>query len=429
MKRRTCALSLITALGLAAGTTVMAQAPTYKYDTETDAYGLPTAVATTPPTEGAPASQYVVAAVQYADVDLENYGELEIKAWSDNGSEFNEIGHYHAGGNPITSVAVAGLDSSHVISADVDNTGDFFLRTWTLGGTAAVFPLNVYESGAGKAAEGGEIGVVTLGPNLVVTASEDALQNLIVQAWTVGDTTAEPATLGLPGNGGAVAQLSIAAIDSQTVITATTNGNDDLVITTWGVSSTGVQMQDQSIQSTQVHGTTPDVSIAAGTVYVLTYGPPFLQAIRTAVTPTVNTGGINEVLYWSIDSSGKISKPVVKNGALATQASVTAACMLSGGVPMTVNNEQAGSAWDVEVGDFGFTGESSLQVTMGLYSEIYNVGCAAAGDNFNVLNPYIEVNAFFISASLDSPSALPTPSAPGHYRLQKWSYPVHLPNT
>jgi hypothetical protein len=424
MGKHTIVTSLIAGFALASGA-VRAQAPHYLYDASTDAYGEATAVATTTPSLTDPRSSYVVAAIPYAN------GDLEIKAWQDTKLKLVEIGHYHAGGNPISAVAAVGLDSSHVVTADVDQTGIFSLNTWTLGGSVPIIALNGYDSPANTAAPS-SVGVTALGATQVVTASQDNLQNLILQAWTVGDTSAQPVKVGTEANGGPVLQLSIAALDSQTVITATTNENDDLVITTWGVSSAGVQMQDQYLEPTQVSGTTPDVSIAAGSVTYYLARFPYVTTSRTAVTPIVNTSDVLEVFYWTISSAGKISKSGVKVGSLSTQARVTAACMLPANVPMSVNNGQDGYGWDVDVGWFGVTGESThnvvKNVSTDLGSGISNVAAATAGDDFNVLNPYSEVSAYFITAALTNLGPPPSTSAPGVYRLQKWSYPVALPD-
>jgi hypothetical protein len=422
MGKHTIVTSVIAGFALASGA-VRAEAPQYLYGAYTDAYGLATAVATTTPSSTDPRSSYVVAAIPYAT------GELEIKAWQDTTGELLEIGHYHAGGNPIAAVAAVGLDPSHVVTADVDQTGIFSLNTWTLGGTAVITALNGYDSPANTAAPNtSSVGITALSETQVVTASQDNLQNLILQAWTVGDTSARPVKLGPKTNGGSVLQLSIAALDSQTVITATTNDSDDLVITTWGVSSAGVQMQDQYVQPTLVAGGNPDVSIAAGTVNHFLAIFPYVTSSRTAVTPIVNTGDVLEVLYWTISSSGKISAPTVKVGTLDTQARVTAACMLESDVPMSVNNGQDGAGWDVDVGWFGVTGGSADKVVHGLGSGISNVAAAAAGDDFNVLRPYGDVNAYFITAALTNQGSSPSTSASGVYRLQKWSYPVALPS-
>jgi hypothetical protein len=189
-------------------------------------------------------------------------------------------------------------------------------------------------------------------------------------------------------------------------------------------------MQDQYVQPTQVDGANPDVSIAAGSVTYYLARFPYVTTTRTAVTPIVTThSSIMDVFYWTISSSGKISKPTLKAQTTDVQTTVTAACMLPGNVPMSVYMEQIGSSWDVEVGLFGFTGQSDHDVVGGLGSGIINVAAAAAGDDFNVFNPYGDVSAYFITAALTTKSQSPSTSAPGVYRLQKWSYPVTLPIT
>ncbi|MGO8827777.1 MAG: hypothetical protein ACLQT5_00885 [Steroidobacteraceae bacterium] len=270
----------------------------------------------------------------------------------------------------------------------------------------------------------------------MVTASVDSNQNLILQAWTVGDTSADPVQLGPPANGGPVIQLSIAALDSQTVITATqipTNNpsmpnENELVITTWGVSSAGVQMQYQYVPMVsglpiQVAGTGGDVSIAAGTVrnFLIRF-PPAAMSNRTAVTPiVVPTDSTLEVLYWTISSSGEISKPTVEIGTPNDLTYLTAACMLPGGVPMSVYN----SGPYINVGWFGFTSPASASFPD---PSIDNVAAAAAGDDFNVLNPLAQVHAYFITAALTDNGSPPSTTTRGSYQLKKWSYPVELPN-
>ena len=95
--------------------------------------------------------------------------------------------------------------------------------------------------------------------------------------------------------------------------------------------------------------------------------------------------------------------------------------MLPANVPMSVNNGQDGYGWDVNVGWFGVTGESADDavgnVVSDLGSGISNVAAATAGDDFNVLNPYSEVSAYFITAALTNLGPPPSTSAPGVYRL------------
>jgi hypothetical protein len=136
------------------------------------------------------------------------------------------------------------------------------------------------------------------------------------QAWTVGDTSAQPVKFGPETNGGLLLQLSIAGLDSQTVITLP---------------------RPLPLRKDQSNGSHTDRQY---------------EQCRGS--------------YWTISSSGKISKPTVKVGTLSTQATITAACMLPASVPMSVNNGQAGHSWEVDTGWFGVTEESADKVISGL---------------------------------------------------------------
>lgn len=431
MGKITAITSLLASLLLASGA-ARAQSPTQlAYNTSFTVYGPAVALATTPGTFGSPRSSYEVAA--YQDIN----GELEVEAFT---KELSEIGVNQAGGNPITEVAATGLDSSHVVTVDIDDTGALSLRNWKLS-AAGITLANGVSSAADTATplpgRTPFLGIATLSATQVVTAYQDPSGKLIVQAWTVGDSSAKPVELGAPANGGGVNEIAIAALDSATVITATSvpSMNNDLLITTWGVDSAGVHLQGQMPQLTAVTDTRPAVAIAAGTVVSFSDHFPFLTFKRRAVTPILNNdeGDTIDVFYWDISSSGMISTPVEKPG-VSTDAgdtgAATAACMLPTNVPMSVYGDQGvgmDNASSVHVGWFGETGESEVAAISGDSSGITSVAAAAAGDDLRYFD-LGATTAYFVTGALTFTGNLPASAAnPGTFELQMWSYPVELP--
>jgi hypothetical protein len=436
MSRTSLVAPLLAGLLLAGGA-VHAASPQYLYGASTNTYGTSAAVATTTGTEFHNRSGYVVAAI------VDSTGGLEVKAWQDTTLKLSEVGHVHADSNTIVAAAAAGLDSSHVITADVDVNGVLSLRTWTLGGTGGIAELNHYHSPVNTASPLGStpvLGMVALSATEVVTASQDELQNLTLQAWTVSDTTAMPQPAGTAATGGPAVQIAIAAIDSATVMTAVIasdsdgQAGSDLQVTTWGVDTTGVHLQDQKILKNVVGGLYPSVAIGATTVGTVNFRQfPSIEFTRRAFTPIVNSDNLIEVIDWQISSAGNISmlgKPSI--GAPEQYAFAVAGCMLQTGIPMTVYAEQGGPGpaddQDVTVGWFEASKLSQFTEISGPSTAVSYVTATPAGNDFNVLNPLAAVNAYFVTGALTSGGNLP-PSGTntGVFQLQVWSYPIVLP--
>jgi hypothetical protein len=422
---------------LLAGGAVHATSPQYLYGASTNTYGTSAAVATTTGTEFDNRSGYVVAAI------IDNAGGLEVTAWQDTTHKLLAIGHANADSNTIKATAAAGLDSSHVMTADVDVNGVLSLRTWTLGGAAGIAELNHYHSPVNAASPLGStpaLGMVALSATQVVTAYQDELQNLTLQAWTVSETSATPKLTGTPTTGGAAIQIAIAAIDSATVMTAVVApdsdalGGNDLQVSTWGVDSTGVHLQDQQILKNVVGGLYPSVAIGATTVETVNFAElPPIKFTRHAFTPIVNSDNLIEVIDWQISSAGNISavgKPSI--GGPEDFAFAVAGCMLQTGIPMTVYADLGGPGpadkQDVTVGWFEAGYLSWLTEISGESTGVSYVTATPAGNDFNVLDPHPEVNAYFVTGALTSGGFLP-PSATnmGQFKLQVWSYPIVLP--
>jgi hypothetical protein len=436
MSKTSLATPIVAGLLLAGGA-AYASSPQYLYGAFTNTYGTSAAVATTTGTEFDNRSGYVVAAI------VDSAGGLEVKAWQDTTHDLSEVGHVHADSNTINAVAAAGLDSSHVITADVDVNGVVSLRTWTLGGTGGIAELNHYHSPVNSAnplAGTPALGMVALSATEIVTAYQDELQNLTLQAWTVSDTSAAPQPAGTAATGGAVTQIAIATIDSTTVMTAVVapdsdeKAGSDLKVSTWGVDSTGVHLQNQKVLKNVVGGLYPSVSIGATTVETVNYSqlPPF-KFTRRAFTPIVNADNVIEVIDWQISSSGEISmvgKPSV--GGSEDFAFAVAGCMLQTGIPMTVYADLGGPGpadnQDVTVGWFEAGYLTWFTEISGQSTGVSYVTATPAGNDFDVLVPRPEVNAYFVTGALTSGGFLP-PSATntGQFKIQVWSYPIVLP--
>jgi hypothetical protein len=424
MKKVTIVSNLIAALILVSGA-AQAKSPTYLYGTYTDSYG-PAAITATAGTLSDNRSAYLFAAM------TDDVGNLEVKAWQDTTHELTEVGYYHATGSPSVGVAAADLNSSQVVTADVDQDGKLSIRTWTVGGSG-IAPLNSYTSAPGTANTLGFtpfVAIAALSATQVVTAYSNPLGDLTLQAWTI-PSGGIPARSGPASNGGAVAEIAIATLDGATVMTATTDTNNDLFVTTWGVDSAGVHQQDQVMQANTAGAiSTPGVAIAAASV--VSVNPielPPLTVSRYAVTPVANAQDEIQVLYWKISPSGTISKTGDQIGP-GQDVRDTAAVMLPSGVPMSVYSNApypaAGDPNNIEVGWVGNTAETALTEVSGHLADIESVSAAPAGDSYKAGGSQA-VSAYFVTAALTSKTVPPSVGNPGKLQVGVWSYPVWLP--
>jgi hypothetical protein len=425
MKKVTIVTKLIAGLLLISGA-AQAKSPTYLYGTYTYSYG-PAAITATAGTLSDNRSSYMVAAM------TDDVGNLEVKAWQDTTHELSEVGYYHATGSPIVALAAADLNSSQVVTADIDQDGKLSIRTWSVGGTG-IAPLNSYTSSPNTATTLGFtpfVAIAALSATQVVTAYANSSGELILQAWNI-PSGGIPARSGPASNGGPVAEISIATLDSATVMTATSDTNNDLFVTTWGVDSTGVHQQDQVMQANTAGGVSvPGVAIAAASVISLNASElPPLTISRYAVTPVANREDAIQVLYWQISPSGIITKTGDQIGP-GQDVTDTAAVMLPSGVPMSVYNSApypaAGDPDNIVVGWVGNTAETAVTEISGHLANIESVSAAPAGDSFKAGDPSQAVSAYFVTSALTSKTVPPSVGNPGKLQVGVWSYPVWLP--
>jgi hypothetical protein len=433
MNRTSVQMSLVATLSLAGGA-LHAASPDYEYKASADTYGAPAALATTTPSTSDNRSEFVVAAI------VDSSGGLEVKAWQDTTHALNEVGYKDADSNTIVAAAAAGVDSSHVVTADIDVNGVLSLRTWTVN-ASGITQLNHAHTPEDTATPLGfspSLGMVALSATQIVTVYEDDVRNLTLQAWTESDTTAAPQMVGPAAKGGAAYQVAIAAIDSATVITAVVAPDsktlaDDLQITTWGVDSSGVHFQDQQVLKSVVGDLYPSVAIGATTVEKFNSKPPFLTLTRHAFTPIINGDAVIEVIDWQISSTGtisKVGKPSI--GGPEALPFAVAGCMLQTGIPMTVwaPPTQPIEENDITVGWFEEGLNSGYTEITGHGTGVSNVAVTTAGNDFNILDPYRPVNAYFITGAITSGGfAPPSTTNKGTLKLQVWSYPIVLPLT
>jgi hypothetical protein len=437
--------------------TARAQSPKRVCTTDTDVWGIPAAVTATAGTVSDALAGYVVAAI------ADDQGYLEVKAFTNN---CKEVGHVHIDnapiGAPIVAVAAADLDSSQIVTAVVDQNGTLQLRTWAVGGTAGIAALNDgYVSSDNPAnptvTASPVLGIAALSPTAVVTTYQDSLGNFILQQWNI-PTSGVPAPVGNALNlGGAInvwcagagsaanppgfSQIAIATFDPalSMFITAASDVNENLYVDVWSVGNDGTfGTGGQVCMPKMVNGAYPGLAIAGGygQVYYKSgkYYFPTLQ--RYAVTPLINHVQNFEVLYWDISSTGALSKTadLVDTYEGTSLPTGTAAAMLPTGVPISAFLQQSGDNFDVNVGWYGYTGESALsQITAegGNGAGVFSVSAAQAGSTSDPL--LFTGTGYFVTGVMTADGGQPpmlttgTSSAnEGKFKLNIWSYPVAL---
>jgi hypothetical protein len=387
----------------------------------------PTAIAATSGTMLHPRSTYVVAATG------DSKGKLQVTAWQDTTKALVQVGQADLGGNKVAALAATGLDANHVVTADIDDEGTLYLKTWTISGTAGVSLLNkesVPNAGQPLYNFPPSLAINALSSSEVVTAYQDANGNLKVKAWTLSDTSTAPVPLGTDWHGGPVNEVSMAVIDSATVITATSIPfTNTLVITTFGVDSTGVHFQDQkSLKNVVGGGLYPSVAIGASSIltpYSIGGGLTAMKLVRSAFTPIVTEDQTAEVIYWNISDSGTISEVPHPPGNSSDYLYATAACMLPTGVPISVyTDEQTEWTNEVHVGWYGQSGKEAVYPAIsGMGSGVSTLTTANAGSDFSVFDPYVEYDAYFVTGAVTQTEIQETENT-GNLQIQLWSYLV-----
>jgi len=419
----------VASLVLGSTAVVWALPPQLLYSASTTALeGGAIAITTTVP------ATYVVAAEANATNDL------EVIAWHDTGSLKNGglvqlVDTGVVDGPGLQSVGITGLDSSRVVTADIDSSSILTISTWTVG-PAGVVALKAKSTGANVAYQ--NVAITTLSPTEVVVAyqllgapgvSASGGASLAAEEWTIaadGSPSPEGTIAFLPGVGN-VDQVSIATVNSNEVVTAANDDdNDTLWVATWGVDSAGVQSpQAVSVASTVSRAAKENLGIGAGTTFRFQDHFPYLEEIQSAFTPVIYEGQVG-VINWGISATGVLTQ---KNTPVWTTTPgepyfQVSACMVAGKVPMTIYGDNGDNSVDLEVFPYGSSFDTYSATSGSPTYGIDSIASAAAGNSAPPLLGMGVYNGYFVTAVLthypaDAPSAYINNLA-----IRKWSYQV-----
>ena len=395
MKKISHIKTTIWGLGLAMASGGAAHATTYPtllYGTTTQLPPTnPFAIATTVPTLEDPRSRYVVVAEENANTDL------EVLAWHDTTSSLVATatpGIWKKKG--VAGVAVTGLDSCRVVTADVDSAGALSIHTWTVD-AGGVSPLKAYHTAASTSSS--NISITTLSRREVVVAYETPAGQVKVEAFTIA-ADGKPAPKGVVGTGPSAFEVSIATVNPHQVITAAGDASQSLWANTWGIDATGVHAQDQVETKNAVSGpaikgpVVQTVAVGAGQSIALTGTP---QIVQSAFTPVINPDFQVQAYYWSISNSGALTLTSTAPPTLAGDFFGVAASMLPNNIPITT---YFGGTGDNSVFTEVYTGLNPFTDTPPEYGDPYNavsISTAPAGTNFSFLSLFDPYSAYFVS--------------------------------
>jgi hypothetical protein len=220
-------------------------------------------------------------------------------------------------------------------------------------------------------------------------------------------------------------------------ITAASDVNENLYVDVWSVGNNGTfGTGGQVCMPEMVNGANPGLAIAGGygQVYYKSgkYYFPTLQ--RYAVTPLINHVQNFEVLYWDISSTGAISKTadLVDTYEGTSLPTGTAAAMLPTGIPISAFLQQSGDSFDVNVGSYGYTGESAhseITIKDSNGAGVFGVSAAQAGASSDIL--LFTGTGYFVTGVMTALAGNPPTFATGgasanegKFQLNIWSYPV-----
>lgn len=406
---------------LAVGSAPLAQAtsyPTLLYGTTTQLPPTkPFAVATTVPTFENPRSKYVVVAEENANTDL------EVLAWHDTTTSLVATGHTGTAKKAgVVGVAVTGLDSCRVVTADVNNVGALSVHTWTVD-AAGVKAEKSYHSAPSTSSS--NIAITTLSRAEVVVAYETPAGVVTVEAFTIAPD-GKPSPKAVLGTGPSAFEVSIATVNPHQVITAAGDATQSLWTNTWEVNATGVHAQDQVETKNAVSGpgfkspVVQTVAVGAGQSVGLVGTPPALGIVQSAFTPVITPDSQVQAYYWSISNSGAITLASTAPPTLAGDFFGVTASMLPRDIPITT---YFGGTGDNNVFAEIYTGLNPLLDDPPSYGNPYNavsISSAAAGTNLSFLSLFNPYSAYFVSSGQ---FGAPEGDADGTVYINVFSYP------
>ena len=368
-------------------------------------------VATTVPPPGGRAA-YVVTA------QANSSNDMVVTAWQNTTPELSDVGFDTVQGPGVYGIAITGLDSSRVVTADIDFTGNLLINTWSVS-SAGVVPQNGSSTGAGVAYQ--NVAITTLTSTQVVTAYQLLDGTLAVEAWTIGadgyPTPALPIATGDPAD-----QVSIATVNANQVVTAINDETDQagvLQVATWGVDSTGVQPQGHVRTTYPVNAQGESVGVGAGNMFLFRDSFPFFQYFQAAVTPILNGSNV-EVVNWAISESGALTQTNTPIPTATYNDVAVAGSMLPENAAITAYGNNDGFAtigglppWSV-VPNIDGNGINSIATT------------TAGTANYNSLGLF---DAYLVTAVLAYTDDLNTPTADptAVLKIREYSYRLRGP--
>jgi hypothetical protein len=243
------------------------------------------AVTTTVPLPGDRAADVAAAMVS-------GHGDLELIAWQDTTTALEPLGGGHVAG-ATTAVAITGLDAHRVVTASYSGNFTVAVNVWKLGSSDS----GVENQGSNQQPGfiGGSIGIARLSSTRVAVSFVDPSSNdLFVYAYDISSSgtpkeIAAWSVTGIADSG--IGLLGITAVSSDMVMTAVRDLAGNLRVITWKISSSEVLDID---------------SYTAGAVKKVSISGQF--GAGSVMTSSVNSLNGLENIYWSISSSGHITR-------------------------------------------------------------------------------------------------------------------------
>jgi len=155
----------------------------------------------------------------------------------------------------------------------------------------------------------------TTARNSVVTAAIDGNSNLSVTGWNISSSGVITAAGSLPG--GRATKVALAATygdgpnDTSGFLTAVTNGSGDLEVTSWGATSDAIFSFSSATASTAVN---------LSCIYSFV-GETGGNSYDYYVTPIMSGNLDLEVLTWAVNASGSVTLSNTGTAGLATEVS------------------------------------------------------------------------------------------------------------
>jgi len=282
----------------------LAQAPKMLYyDKEGPAMGP--VVATTAPTSPCCRAAYIVSMSQTGPG-----GPVQLYAWNDAGTMLVNIAkqNWNPGRGNALAYGIATLDANRVVTAYADENSTLYLGVWAVGYTT---PSLFYLQGEGSVTASGPVGplgnqgvsVTALSSSEVVTATEDPSGDLRVQTWNIsasGWVTQQSTAVA-----GSIYYPYVVAINANQVVTAADELSANVrKLIVWNIDGSGGITKQGSLGVSDTNSETMLSGIALAPLggFLGNY------EVMTVAEAIINGQILTEVQSWSISSTGQVTK-------------------------------------------------------------------------------------------------------------------------